>query len=52
MFDPEKSSFDILMEVAITTVVFAALLFLVGLASDPETCHYSPLKAMGISLDR
>ncbi len=34
MFDPGKSSFDFICELAITSVVVAAILFLVGLKAD------------------
>ncbi len=52
MWDPDKSSFEILMEIAITTLVFSALLFLVGLASDPGMMKYSPFRQAGIVLGR
>ncbi len=50
MIDPDKSAFETLMQVAITTLLFAALLFLVGLDADPSTAKYSPLRTLGITL--
>ena len=50
MFDPDKSGLETLMQIAITTLLFAALLFLAGLDSDPATAKYSPLRTLGITL--
>lgn len=37
MFGPDKSTEEILLEVAVTTLVFAALLFLLGLKAEGQT---------------
>ncbi len=52
MLDPDKSAFETLLQIAITTLIVSALLFLAGLDSDPSTAKYSPFRSLGTILSQ